>query len=223
MAKRRVPGEFGFRRRHEAIALPHVMHVVDGDATAFEECWADEHGVDVPERGGQDIGFIREVPAERGIAPAGEDEADAGCRAATRRLRAISALTRRAAAAGMLREFVRMKNAGRSLASSSPSIGTLQSASTATSWTVWTPVGSSSSATTFRPEAAIAARAASFHIAVDRTERAGAAGSLASSHPRRQPRHNDADRGSAQTRNGQRLTAQPTAAIVAPLVNQSTD
>ena len=50
-----------------------------------------------------------------------------------------------------------MKKRGASFLSSAASASESQRASTATPWTVWTPVGSSSSATTLRPESATAA------------------------------------------------------------------
>ena len=97
---------------------------------------------------GEGVGLGREVAAQRRVAAAGDGEAAAPSAAtAATQVRRDLAVSRAASASGRLRELVRTKKTGQRSASSAARSATSQRASTGVSWTVCTPVGSSSSAT----------------------------------------------------------------------------
>lgn len=77
IAESGVSGEFGVGGWRQAVAVTHVVDVVDGDAAAFEKRRAEQNRVDRPELGGEDVGFGRKVAAQGRIAATGDDEVDA--------------------------------------------------------------------------------------------------------------------------------------------------
>ena len=104
----RVPGELGFRRGHEPLALGHVVDVADGVAAALEERGYDDLRVDgAAEALLERVQLRRKMAAQRRVAAARHGEIGAGRAAAAAERLAATARTRAAASgAGRLRVLV---------------------------------------------------------------------------------------------------------------------
>jgi hypothetical protein len=75
--ERGVEGELGFRHRNETFALPEVMDVIDGVASALKERGTDQDSVDSAKFAGDGVGLSRKMSAQSGIAPARDCELEA--------------------------------------------------------------------------------------------------------------------------------------------------
>ena len=106
-----VAGKLGLRRRHQLIAVAHIVHVAEGKAAALLEEWADYLAVNSAAQvalslPAQHLGLQRIVSAQGGVPAADEDivparlERGSGGRGGYLPVRAFGLFRRKAAGIG---------------------------------------------------------------------------------------------------------------------------